>query len=351
MNGFKTLRVIAVGILLSVGGLHAATTNDLPKLDDLLKLLREHGDLSQAELDRAATQGLLTSLHGQVVLVTNSAQTNLTSNQPALSRSTNYDNGFAYFRVGQVKGDLSEQITKTFRQMTNAGKIKGVVLDLRFAGGTDYAAAGAVADLFLNEEEPLLSWENQTVKSTTKTNAINLPVAVLVNKQTSGAAEALAAVLRETQVALLIGSQTEGSASVFNEFDLPNGQRVRVAVSQVKIGKDKAASPEGLKPDIQIDVKPDDEKTYFNDPYKNLTKVTADAAATNSVAGASKTNQPRLNEAELVRQHKEGLSLRDQVSDQPLKDIEGNIRAINDPALMRALDLLKGLAVVQQTRH
>ena len=350
MNGFKCLRAVIAGVLLSVCGLNAASTNDLPKLDDLLKLLREHGALSQAELDRAATEGVLTSLHGQVVLVTNMTQTNVSS-QAALSRSTNYDNGFAYFRVGQVKNDLSEQISKTFKQMTSGSKIKGVVLDLRYADGSDYAAAGSTANLFLSEEEPLLSWGDQIAKSTTKTNAINVPVAVLVNKQTSGAAEALAAVLRETQVALLLGSQTEGSASIFKEFELPSGQRVRIAVAQVKVGKDKVTvGGEGLKPDIQVDVTPDDEKVYFEDPYKNLTKAVADSS-TNTVAAASKTNQPRLNEAELVRQHREGIALRDQVSEQPLKDIEGNIRAINDPVLMRALDLLKGLAVVQQTRH
>ncbi len=350
MNGFKLLRAIVIATVMSVSGLQAASTNDLPKLDELLKLLREHGALSQAELDRAATQGVLNSLHGQVLLVTNSGQTNVTANVAPLTRSTNYDNGFAYFRVGAVKGDLKGQISKGYNEMAKAGKIKGVVLDLRYADGTDYAVAGAVADLFLSEEQPLLSWGNETVKATQKTNAIDLPVAVLVNGKTGGAAEALAAVLRETHIALLLGSQTDGSASIFNEFDLPNGQRVRVAVSQVKVGKDKVAAPEGLKPDIEVTVKPEEETAYFEDPYKSLTKATEAGTSTNSLSAVTKTNNPRLNEAELVRQHREGFNPREQVADQPLKDLD-NIKTINDPALMRALDLLKGLAVVQQTRH
>ncbi len=347
-NRFRFLRTVTLAILLSIGGAQAASTNDLPKFDDLLKLLKEHGALSAAELDRAATEGLLTALHGQVVLLTNtSANTNIVSDQAALVRSTNYDKSFAYFRVGQVKDKLAEQISTAYGQM---GKIKGVILDLRFADGRDYAAAAQVANLFLSTEQPLLSWGNEIAKATTKTNAITLPVVVLVNKQTAGAAEALAAVLRETQVALLIGSQTEGSASIFNEFSLPSGQRVRIAVAQVKIGQDKAASPEGLKPDIDVSVAPEDEKAYLDDPFKNLAKAT-DVSGTNSLSSLARTNQPRLNEAELVRQHREGFSLRDQLAEQPLKDVQGTVRSINDPVLMRALDLLKGLAVVQQTRH
>ncbi|MDB6024766.1 MAG: carboxyl-terminal protease [Verrucomicrobiales bacterium] len=350
MNSLQCFRAVTLGILLSISGAHAASTNDVPKFDELLKLLREHGSLSPAELDRAAATGLLSSLHGQVVLVTNVSANSLTNLAP-LVRSTNYDNGFAYFRVGQVKSDLSEQIAKKFKELSSAGKIKGVVLDLRFAGGDDYAVAAAVADLFLSEEQPLLSWGTASAKATAKTNAINLPVTVLVNKQTSGAAEALAAVLRETQVALLIGSQTEGSASIFDEFSLPSGQRVRVAVAQVKVGKDKPASADGLKPDIEVDVKPEDEKAFLDDPYKPLAKVTPSTTSTNATASLARTNQPRLNEAELVRQHREGFNLRDQVADKPSKEMEDAMRSMNDIALMRALDLLKGLAVVQQTRH
>jgi hypothetical protein len=344
---FKQLRPVILGVLLSIGCAHAAPTNELPKLDDLLKLLREHGAMSQAELDRAATAGVLSSLQGQVVLVTNTLQTNLNT-QASLSRSTNFDNGFFYFRIGEVKDDLSQQLGQKFQTMAARNKVKGVVLDLRYAGGTDYRAAGEVANLFVGNEEPLLSWGTESFKATAKTNVIEVPVAVLVNKQTGGAAEALAAVLRETQVALLIGSQTEGSASIFNEFALPNGQRARVAVAQVKVGKDKATPAQGLKPDILVNVSPDDERSYYEDAYKTFAKTTDSATGTNSLS-AAKTNQPRLNEAELVRQHKEGFNARDQVADQPFKDLD--VRTINDPALMRALDVLKGLAVVQQTRH
>ena len=83
--------------------------------------------------------------------------------------------------------------------------MKGVALDLRYAVGDDYAAAAAAADLFVKKELPLLNWGNGMVRSKEKTNAIALPVAVLVNRQTAGAAEALAAAVQGQPALIIVG--------------------------------------------------------------------------------------------------------------------------------------------------
>ena len=64
------------------------------------------------------------------------------------------------------------------------------------------------------------------------------------------------------------------------------------------------------------------------------------------------TNQARrrLNEAELVRLQREGINPdADVVAKTPKEEM--NRTMVNDPALARALDLLKGIAVVQQQRR
>ncbi len=72
-----------------------------------------------------------------------------------------------------------------------------------------------------------------------------------------------------------------------------------------------------------------------------------------AAAGAvGATNLParstRLNEAELVREHEEGLDRDDDdeapaaIRPEPAKPL------VNDPVLARALDLLKGLALVRK---
>ena len=71
-----------------------------------------------------------------------------------------------------------------------------------------------------------MNWGNGMVRSKEKSDAIALPVAVLVNRQTAGAAEALAAVLRETGAGLILGGKTAGQAMVAQEFPLKNGDRL-----------------------------------------------------------------------------------------------------------------------------
>ena len=94
--------------------------------------------------------------------------------------------------------------------VTNKSKIKGLILDLRFAAGTDYRAAATAADCFLNSEQLLLDWGTGSARATLKSNAITVPVAVLVNSETSAAAEALAAALRECSIGLILGATTAG---------------------------------------------------------------------------------------------------------------------------------------------
>ena len=133
-------------------------------------------------------------------------------------------------------------------------KLDGVILDLRYAAGDDYASAAATAELFVKKEQPLLNWGNGMVRSKDKSDAISLPVAVLVNRQTAGAAEALAAVLRETGAGLILGSRTAGQAMIAQEFPLKNGERLRIATAPIQLGDGSTLSEQGLKPDIAVEV-------------------------------------------------------------------------------------------------
>ena len=47
-----------------------------------------------------------------------------------------------------------------------------------------------------------------------------MPVAVVVNRRTSAASEALAAMVREAGAGVILGSRTSGSAMVMGDFPL-----------------------------------------------------------------------------------------------------------------------------------
>ncbi|MGD0614530.1 MAG: hypothetical protein ABSA69_03695, partial [Verrucomicrobiota bacterium] len=84
-----------------------------------------------------------------------------------------------------------------------------------------------------------------------------------------------------------------------------------------------------------------------------LEKTNAPAGTQVAAAGAVDATNPqahstRLNEAELVREHKEGLDRDDDDEAPAAARRESAKPLVNDPVLARALDLVKGLALVRQ---
>ena len=160
--------------------------------------------------------------------------------------------------------------------------------------------------------------------------------------QTRGSAEALAAVLRESGAGLVLGSPTAGAASIYKEFSLSNNTQLRIASSFVKLGSGTELS-RPLAPDIALTVSLEDERAYMTNCYAALHRAP-------TVGDADSTNRSarRYNEAELVRQQREGeTDLDSAVSRQVPQHTETQTQLIADPVLSRGLDLVKGLAVIK----
>jgi len=326
-----------------------AVSGNPPNFEEIQELVRTHlAGATDSNLDRASLDGLLESLRGRVRLVGGSNDLPAQASAPAIAKVAVLEDRAAYLRVNQVTPPLPEEIRRQCRSLMATNKLIGLVLDLRFASGDDYAAAAAVADLFVTSEKPLLDWGNGMVKSVEKTDALNFPVAVLLNAETTGAAEALAAVLRQAGVALIFGGTTRGAAMTTRDFPLKNGQQLRIAISPVKLGNGEALTA-GVKPDIEVAATPEAERAFLDDPYQISSRTNLAAVSTNSLATTNRpTRRTRPNEADLVRARRDGLSLD---GDVPVgRDAEPEKPVLRDPALARAVDLLKGLAVVRRTK-
>lgn len=204
----------------------------------------------------------------------------------ALTKSEILEGSVAYLRVSHVTADLSDEIGATNRAWSATNKVAGAVLDLRYADGDDAAAAAATANALA---------------------AKKIPLAILVNGETRGAAVTLATALRTSRAGLIFGSV-----------------------------------PAAVNPDIPIQETSADEKRFFEDPYA--------APATNAVHALSGTNDflpwvDHTSEADLVRARiKDG----DEFRIPPPRASGPRRPVIRDPVLARAVDLIKGLAIVRE---
>ena len=205
-----------------------------------------------------------------------------------LAKSAVLENNVAYLRVGEVGKNLADEIQTAQNALAATNKIAGTVLDLRFADGDDLDSEKATVNLFAPKK---------------------LPLAILVNGQTSGAAADLAADLRGADDGLVFGSATKE-----------------------------------LKPDISVPEKPDEAKKFLENPFGTLPRETNSVSATNDFLSFV----DHTSEADLVR-----AKIKDGEQDENLpseREAEPPKPFIRDPVLARAVDLIKGLAIVRQSR-
>lgn len=331
----------AVGLTTAVlgGGTGLGAPPDTPAaFDEVFGLVVSNlAGATPVELDQLAVSGFLQELSPRVALVdepTDSAPAGLPD---GVMETRLYRGNTAYIRLGLIGEGCGEQVRARYRDLVTSNRLSGLVLDLRMAQGGDYAAALEVADQFLFQEVPLLNWGEGLKRSRNKEDAISLPVAVLVNGDTGGGAEALAAMLRQSGIALLIGGKTSGTAGIQQAFALTNGQFLKITVANIQLGDAQMLTAAGLTPDVEVKVNPKLETALLNgeeDPFD----ANAEPPETNGTPA-----RLRMNEADLVRRWRGEMLSED---DLQMPALEKGPEA-RDPVLLRALDLMDGLAILR----
>jgi len=341
-----------LGLVLACAG--AMAENQSLDFKEVYELIRTNlVGASQAQLDQAAAVGLIDQLEPKVALLTNQTQAGEQTNASSIAHTAVFDRFCGYVRLDQIKPGTERELMDAYKNLSSSNRLKGLVLDLRFTSSHDYAAAASVADWFFPTERSLIDYGQGQKKSTVKTNAYKGPLAILVNQKTAGAAEALVAVLRQADVGVIIGSPTAGHATIDQEFTLRTGQHLRVATASIKLGNGQPLPVAPVKPDILVVVDPAEEAHYLEDPYTKLARTGVLAGtsvgSTNLLSSTTNRTRHRINEAELVRMLRDGESFEGE-SNLTTRTLEMVRPTVKDPVLVRALDLIKGLAVLRQYR-
>jgi C-terminal processing protease CtpA/Prc len=133
------------------------------------------------------------------------------------------------------------------------------VLDLRGAGGADAQSAADAASLFAESGALLFTFRDAHDQDIAvyKSNAsllLNMPAMILIDEETRGAAELLAAALAgSTRGIMLIGSVSSGDPLVREVQDLPSGEHLYLASRRLVVADGKIYNgSEGVKPDLVV---------------------------------------------------------------------------------------------------
>jgi carboxyl-terminal processing protease len=171
------------------------------------------------------------------------------------------DDGIGLIKVDAFTKGKSQEIASRIKSLQKAGA-KKLILDLRNAAEGEESEGIATANLFLNhgtitylqgQKYPREAFNADPQKAIT-----NLPVVVLVNRGTAGAAEVVAAAILENARGDVIGDKTFGEGSVQKVIEMQDGSALILSVAKYYSPSGKAIQDTAVTPNILVADNDDD---------------------------------------------------------------------------------------------
>ena len=203
--------------------------------------------------------------------------------KPSVSCTANGPVGL--IRISAFYKNSAAEFRAALRELGAQG-VNKLIIDVRNNSSTNYDAAAEIIDILVplptEGTRAVATAKNasgETVKTyTSDTESISLPVAVLVNDRTQGAAELLSADLRDFLKATIVGEHTAGNAGLQQTFLLEDGSSLILTVAKIYPYISESYDDIGITPDVEL-LLPD----YQKDALQSL-PLTEDAQYNAAVA-------------------------------------------------------------------
>ena len=241
-----------------------------------------------------------------------------------------YDN-VGYLRITSFTEQTEDGLIKSINKIQNENKkIKGFVLDLRSNPGGLLTQAVKVTDIFLKRGE-IVSTRGRDTKDIRRYRAKNKdltngkPIVVLINGGSASASEIVAGALQDHRRAIIVGTQSFGKGSVqtiipFQRSKEGNVSGIRLTTARYYTPSGESIQGKGINPDIIVE-QGEFESYEFERYSESDLKDSLDK-----------------EDDENANNNKEDVDLS-----------EKEERLAKDYQLKRALDLLKGLSIFEES--
>jgi carboxyl-terminal processing protease len=236
----------------------------------------------------------------------------------------------------RIEGDVGYLRITTFNQQTTPGVKKaikeikkelgddllGYVIDLRNNPGGLLVEAISVSDMFLDKGE-IVSTRGRQNEDTRRDNATKgdladeLPLVVLINGGSASASEIVSGALQDHRRAVVMGTPSFGKGSVQTIIPLPKNNAMRLTTARYYTPSGRSIQAKGIVPDIIVELA----------KLENIEG--AEGVKESDLVGALSNANPNS----LDNDNKDN------------KKLELSDKAKEDYQLLRAIDLLRGVAL------
>ena len=312
---------------------------DLQAVITLLKSNFTNPDaITDTELNRATVEGLMIRLPHGVVLLPNKESAPMEA--PSALYSEVLGGHIGYLRLGSLNSVNLQAMDKSLSNFAGK-KVDALIVDLRASQATnDFAMAAEFAKRFCPKGKTLFTLRKTAARQdrvfkSDRDPAFRGLMMVLADGDTAGAAEALAGVLRFYDKALVMGQPTAGRAVEYTDLPLPSGKLLRVAVAEMILPEGRASFPDGIKPDLPVEMSLTEKRQIF--------RLSSEKGMGPFIY---QPGRPHMNEAALLAGTNPEVEAAEAAQQRRGRSPEKS--PAHDPVLQRALDLVTSLEIYQK---
>ena len=166
--------------------------------------------------------------------------------------------GYGYLRVAQFQRPTGDDVGKALKELMNADRLKGIVLDLRNNPGGVLQASVDVSDHFLDGGTVVytkgrLSSAEVRYNATPGDSTDGVPVVVLINGGSASASEIVAGALQDHRRAVVMGTQSFGKGSVQTIMPLSEERAIKLTTARYFTPKGRSIQAQGIVPDVEVE--------------------------------------------------------------------------------------------------
>ena len=164
------------------------------------------------------------------------------------------ENNIGYIQISKFSRPLTSQMENALKELEANGMEK-LIIDLRNNTGGYLDSAETTASLFLKKGKLIYSLEDKNSKEDyydqTETSR-NYPIVVLINNNSASSAEILAAALKDSYGAVLVGQTSYGKGKVQQTYDMEDGSMAKFTSARWLRPTGDCIDKKGIKPDFEV---------------------------------------------------------------------------------------------------
>lgn len=146
-----------------------------------------------------------------------------------------------YIKLSSFTQDAGRDVKEAFLKLKDNDKVKSIIIDLRGNGGGLLQEAVNIVNIFVDKGQLVVSTKGKVSERNFSHKTIdqaidnNIPLVILVDKNSASASEIVSGAIQDLDRGLIVGQKTYGKGLVQNVFPVSYNAQVKITIAKYYI--------------------------------------------------------------------------------------------------------------------